>query len=276
MVKIIGNSVVKSDALSAAKSKEVVAGIRKSLQVVFAKEYATSSGNAVMYFNKRQREGFDISARVWDLAGQKRAEIADSVSAAIADGTSAKDMAKTLTKFLNEPDKIFRRVRDKNGKLVESQVRKDYKESKANAFRLARTEVNMSYKTADMERWQQQDFVKGYRVKLSNNPNHCDFCANLQGVYPKTFLFVSWHPQCRCSCIPILLSASEYDQYEDYILGIGNRPTVDYIESIPVGAANYIKANADKINAYSKKPYWVSDNPQFVTQLLKKTLTVKS
>jgi hypothetical protein len=277
---MIGQGVEHADAISAAKSKDYISSLfkdRKALDIVLAKEFKTSSGESVNYFAERKKNGFDISKRVWDLTGQKKAEISDSVRAALADGNSAKDMAKTIKKYLNEPDRVFRRVRDVNGKLVESQARKDYhpgqgvyKSSEANAFRLSRTEINISYKNADQQRWQQQDFVIGYRVKLSNNPNHCDFCAAMVGDYPKTFKFSGFHPACRCSCTPILLTKAEYDKYEDYILGIGEKPDIQYLKKIPDNASSYIKANADRIKGWTSQPYWVTQNPTFVNVLLGK------
>ena len=95
-----------------------------------------------------------------------------------------------------------------------------YRSSYKNAMRLARTEINMAYREAEYQRWQQLDFVVGFRIHLSNNhtilnskgepvPFH-DICDELAGDYPKTFKFVGWHPQCRCFVTPIL---SDYDEY---------------------------------------------------------------
>jgi hypothetical protein len=137
-------------------------------------------------------------------------------------------------------------------------------------FRLSRTEINGSYHRSDQSRWQQQDFVVGYRIKLSNNPNHCDFCASMVGDYPKTYKWFSFHPNCRCSCVPILLSKEEYSKYEDYLLGLGDKPDITYIENIPDKASKFIKANADMINGWKNPPMWATDNPNFVSELLNK------
>lgn len=274
----IGTGIQNADLISALKSKDYIASLfknRRAYEIVLAKEFKTTSGDATQYFSQRRKEGFNISARVWDIAGQKKAEISDSVAAGLAEGTSGKELAKSIQKYLKEPDKVFRRVRNAEGKLVESQARKNYhpgqgvyKSSEANAFRLSRTEINGSYKSADQQRWQQQDFVTGYRVKLSNNPNHCPFCEAMQGDYPKTFKWFSWHPQCRCSCTPILLSKEEYNKYEDYLLGLGEKPQIDYLDTIPSKASKFIEKNAEMINGWKSQPYWVRDNPQFVSNLL--------
>lgn len=280
IVKLLGAGAEQADALSAAKIAETIKTIEathEALKTVFAKEFATSSGSATAFFAQRKKEGFDISSRVWEITGQRAAEMTDAVQYAIDNGTAAAEMAKVLTPYLKNPDKVFRRVRDDNGNLVESQARKNYhpgqgiyKNSQANAFRLSRTEINGAYRMADQQRWLQQDFVIGYRVSLSNNSKHCDFCEKMQGIYPKTFKWFAFHPSCRCSCTPILMNNEQLDKLEDYLLGIGDKPEVNYVDSIPANATAFIKENADRINGWKSLPYWVTQNPGFINDLLKK------
>ena len=140
---------------------------------------------------------------------------------------SAQQLSKDVRQCLQQPDKLFRRVRDKNGNLQLSKAAKlyhpgrgVYRSSAQNAMRLARTEINMAYRQAEYLRWQQLDFVVGFRVCLSNNhtikdsKGHPipleDICDELAGDYPKTFKFVGWHPNCRCYVVPIM---SDYDEY---------------------------------------------------------------
>jgi hypothetical protein len=59
------------------------------------------------------------------------------------------------------------------------------------ARRLAATETNIAYRTADYTRWQDLDFVVGIEIKLSNNHTlngiaFRDICDELKGLYPKT------------------------------------------------------------------------------------------
>lgn len=102
--------------------------------------------------------------------------------------------------------KLFRRVRDEHGELQLSKRaavfhpgRGVYRSSYKNARRLAATETNIAYMTADYERWQQLDFVVGIEIKLSNNHTlngvpFTDICDDLKGRYPKDFKFTGWHP----------------------------------------------------------------------------------
>ena len=75
---------------------------------------------------------------------------------------------------MNEPDRLYRRVRDKGGNLRLSKAAKMYhpgqgvyRSSAKNAQRLTRTEINMAYRESEYLRWQQLDFIVGIRVMLS-------------------------------------------------------------------------------------------------------------
>ena len=75
-------------------------------------------------------------------------------------------MSRDVRRYLRNPDKLFRRVRDKHGNLRLSKAAKAYhpgrgvyRSSYRNALRLTATENNMAYRTADHLRWQQQPFV---------------------------------------------------------------------------------------------------------------------
>ena len=116
----------------------------------------------------------------------------------ILDGKPAAAMARDLKQYLKHPDKLFRRVRDERGILHLSKNAAAfhpgqgvYRSSYQNARRLAVTETNMAYRTADHERWQNLDFVVGIEIHLSSNhtckgrdgkPHRFeDICDQLQG-----------------------------------------------------------------------------------------------
>ena len=65
-------------------------------------------------------------------------------------------MSRDVCGYLRNPDKLFRRVRDKHGNLRLSKAAKAYhpgrgvyRSSYRNALRLTATENNMAYRTAD-------------------------------------------------------------------------------------------------------------------------------
>lgn len=151
-----------------------------------------------------------LSDRVWKLNAQFRQEIEMALDVAIADGVSASQLATHLKQYLKNPDALFRRYRDKNGVLQLSKNALAYKPGKGvyrsaykNAERLARTEINIAYRSADIERWQSLDFIAGYEIKRSRNLSACPICDMMAGVYPKSFVWVGNHPNCRCYMVPI-------------------------------------------------------------------------
>lgn len=264
----------KSARLSDEKIKELLfdAFRKPAVEVIIAKEFGTGSDVAQNIFQKRAKEGYKLSDRVWNLTKQKRFELDRAVKTAVGQGTPAKELAETIRKYLREPDKTFRRVKDANGNLVESQSRKEYKPGKgiyktseANAMRLARNEINIAYRTADFERWQGMDMIRGIVVKLSNRHPVFDICDYLKGEYPKTFKFTGWHPQCLCHAEPILISERDLSRYEDYLLGITEKePKFQQVSRVPDGLRTWMKDNKDRVKGWKSKPYWMADNKDFI------------
>ena len=151
-----------------------------------------------------------LSGRVWNLTQQYRTEIEMALDVAIHEGTPANQLTSVLKKYLQNPDTLFRKYRDKNGVLQLSQKSKEYRSGQGvyrsaykNAERLARTEINIAYRTADIERWQSMDMIAGYEIKRSKHPHSCEICDMMKGIYPKSFVWVGNHPNCRCYMTPV-------------------------------------------------------------------------
>lgn len=197
-------------------------------------------------------------------------------------------MSRDLRGYLQQPDKLFRRVRDAYGVLRLSQAAKAYhpgrgvyRSSYKNARRLAATETNIAYNTADYLRWQQLDFVVGIRVELSNNhtlngrPFH-DICDELsaprgsnntggRGCYPKDFKFTGWHPLCRCHALTILKTDDEIAEDTRRILA--GEPTdtgsVNRVDDMPQEFKEWVDSNAGRITGAANRgtlPYFIRDN----------------
>lgn len=154
-----------------------------------------------------------------------------------------------------------------------------YRSSYKNAMRLARTETNMAYRTADCERWKAMEFVRGFRVVLSKNHPCDDICNDLsadnendtsgKGEYPKGFVFKGWHPHCYCYCVPLLCTEDELMQLTDQILrgedtsgfapaGVIEQPNEQFLQ--------WVDNNKDRINeavserGWGSLPYFLQDN----------------
>ncbi len=236
------------------------------------RRYFSNNMNALDAFKKRKISGIGLSDMVWRYADQFKSEIELAIDCGLRDRLSANEMARELRQYLQEPNKLFRRVRDEHGNLGLSKAAKVfnprqgvYRSSVRNAQRLARTEINISYRNADHERWQQMDFVVGYEVKRSTNHSfYCPMCDGMAGKYPKDFKFSGWHPSCRCFVIPILMTDDEFWSWD----GRGEAPkgSVNEVKDMPKGFKHWEANNLDKISKLEKRgalPYFLRDNKGF-------------
>ena len=190
-------------------------------------------------------------------------------------------MSRDVLRYLRNPDKLFRRVRDKHGNLRLSKAAKAYhpgrgvyRSSYRNALRLTATENNMAYRTADHLRWQQQPFVIGIEVKLSNNHTckgvigrFVDICDDLAGVYPKDFKFVGWHPHCRCYCVPKQASKEEFMEYQQRLLNgedVSNYQFKGEVKDLPKNFKDWYTDNTDRIARAKSQPYFLRDNAKLI------------
>lgn len=244
------------------------------------RRYFNNNDDAREAFEKRKVNGLGLSDRVWQYTDQFKEEIELGLDVGIRNGMSADEMSRELRQYLKYPDKLFRRVRDEHGKLQLSKRaaafhpgRGMYRSSYKNARRLAATETNIAYRTADHERRQQLDFVVGIEIKLSKNHPEADICDDLKGRYPKDFKFTGWHPQCRCYTTGILKTKEELAEDTRRILAgeelDGN--SVNRVEDVPENFKQWIKDNESRYKAAEKRgtlPYFIKDNKKVVDGIL--------
>lgn len=230
--------------------------------------------DALKTFQTRKTNGLGLSDKIWNYAGQMKTQMEMGIDLAIGDGKSAQDLSRELKQYLVDPDKLFRRVRDKHGVLQLSKNAKayhpgqgKYRSSHKNAMRLTRTEINMAYRESDHLRWNQLDFVVGFEVMLSNNHPVYDICDVVKGKYPKEFKFIGWHPQCRCKAIPILQDPKEFDTDELNELTAAINGTeyekfqsVNTVYDVPKGFKDWIAENAERSKGWKSQPYFIKDN----------------
>lgn len=263
---------------------------------------------AMAAFIARSEKGLNLSQRVWKSCRQLRDEMEVAITVAVGDGTSAASMSRSVRKYLNDPDLMFRRFRYKDpetgewkrkwkkrvigedGKVhfidYDKAAYQDewtglgyYKSSAQNAMRVARTETNIAYRRADHERWQQMDFVLGQRVSLSHNHPKKDICDKLAGDYPPEFVFDGWHPQCFCMVTPILMDEDEILKMNEAMLeGKEYKPRGKRITQYPDNFKQWVRDNEEKIMSahdYGSDPYFVRNNFNAVQDILnpKKQLT---
>lgn len=277
----------------------------------FARYFKRNQEAMDAFFARKSADGgLNLSQRVWKYNGEFKEELENTLDLAIGEGTPAMQLASKVKEYLNDPDRWYRRFRykigeDENGKPIYGLKWKRriwdnetgtykwidakptkyhpgegrpgvYRSSARNAQRLARTETNIAYRTADYERWQQLDFVIGMRVRLSNNHPVTDICDLMADkLFPKDFKWTGWHPNCRCYMEPVLATEEDLDKMLDNILD-GKEPTENLklegeVKKMPEEFGDWIKANEERMEAARERgtlPYFVRDNESLVAAAL--------
>lgn len=242
--------------------------------------YFSTNDEAREAFIQRKTNGLNLSNRVWNYTNQFKEEIELGLDVSLRNGVSAEDMTKELRQYLKFPDKLFRRVRDEHGVLQLSKRAAAfhpgqgvYRSSFKNARRLAATETNIAYRTADYTRWQDLDFVVGIEIKLSNNHTlngiaFRDICDELKGLYPKTFKFTGWHPHCRCHAETVLKTEEEMAEDNRRIMA-GEEPvqgSKNEVKDVPDNFKQWLADNEDRAKRMSSVPYFIRDNVKFIPE----------
>ena len=226
-----------------------------------------------------KRGGVKLSPKVWKTVESSRKELEIIIQNNIIEGKGADVASREVRQYLKDPNKLFRRVKDKEtGEYKLSKAaqqyhpgRGRYRSSYMNARRLTVTEMNMATQAAESAAYASNPLIAGYEIRLSNNhtvkdpskkggvkPLH-DICDELQGRYPATFKFTGWHPHCRCTMIPILISAEERRK-----LAKARAEGKDYqpkgvITEMPANFNKWLEDNADRIERAKSLPYFLQD-----------------
>ena len=254
----------------------------------------------------KYKDGLGLSNRVWNYTNQARAEFEAGMSEVIEEGLSvgmsAEELGRKVRDKLKYPEMVYKRyhlkkltkegkkdviewrkkIVDEDGKVRFIKTELDmvgrgvYRSSRKNTLRLAATEINMAYRYADNVRWQSEPFIRGIRIRLSKN-HTCngkpfyDICDELQGDYPKSFMWSGWHPRCRCSASPILIPQEEMDEisnlseeeYQNY------RPK-DLITTMPSKFKDWFDKNKERVTesiSRGTQPYFIRDNKAIIDNL---------
>lgn len=244
----------------------------REMQPDTPQKYLKHNTKALEQFQQRKIYGETLSDRVWRYTDQFKEQIEYALDTGIRDGLSANEIARNLKKYLKEPDRLFRRIRDNKGGLTLSKAAKAYhpgqgvyRSSLKNALRLIRERANMAYRESDYLRWQQSDLIVGIRIQTSRGHKEwlekdwypkfkageapLEICDQLEGVYPKSFKFIGWHVQCKCLATPILK---------------GEMPEVS---DVPKQFKRWLKDNKDRIAVAEYKgntPRFLIENDQYV------------
>lgn len=214
---------------------------RKHIPTQFA-----SNEDALRAFQKRiDPNGLNISKRLWRLEPEYRKKVEDAITAGLQKGQGPVALANRVTKYLREFE----------GDKPLPKAACSKKNCHYAAYRLAYTEINMAYRTAEQERYKHMEDVVGMRIKTSEKSHkEADLCDVLAGDYPKTFKWTGWHPLCHCYSVPIFRTKREHD---------GGEEGADAVKRVPANYTKWVEENAAKIAAASRRrklPYFLADN----------------
>lgn len=267
--------------------------------------------SAAAHINAR-RGGIQASAQIWQQNAKKEIEII--VQNGMKEGKSPSEIAQSIRSYLKEPYRYEKSVYNPTtGRLERSDAAKDYhpgqgvyRSSYKNALRMARTEMTQAYRQAEWESYQNNPLIKAYEIRLSGNHTTMktvkgkrvpvpltDICDKLAGVYPKTFKWVGWHPQCRCLMIPITVSKSEFRELlearkaDREAKQQGKEATA--VKKLEQQAANrqlpkqftkWLEENRQRIETARKAdlmlPQWIIDNENIQTTHVPEPITLSS
>ncbi|WP_426292008.1 hypothetical protein ACN9ML_18410 [Dyadobacter endophyticus] len=271
IVKVISSGSKAEWLLAEQKNDDLVKRLfGKNLPKELENRFLGRNLDALAAFQKRKVDGLDLSKRVWRHTKHFKSEMEMALDVGLLEGRSAQQLSQDVHAYLDDPDKLFRRVRDARGQLHLSKRaalyhpgQGVYRSSSKNALRLTRTETNMAYRESDHERWKSMDFVVGIEIKRSNHPYECPTCGPLAGKYPKQFKFRGWHPQCRCHAVAILASREERDAMVNKILAGDNSnapASKNEVRDMPSNYNLWVDKNRQRLLTSANKPYFIRDN----------------
>ena len=252
----------------------------------------------------KTKNGLNLAQTIWNYCQQTKSEFEMAMSNTIADGikkgSSAEEIGKSIRRYLNDPDMMYRRYHtikvQKNGKkkdvvtwrrrrIIDGKVRfieeplekvgmGVYRSARKNALRVARTEINAAYHKARNERWQNEPFVIGQYIHVSPQHNIDDICNDLEGRYPKDYVWISWHPQCICTSDPITIQGEEKKEFYKRLMAgedMSNYVSPFAVLTMPEKYNQYIKDNSEaivKAGMKGKLAWHLQDNTKYWAHLL--------
>lgn len=252
----------------------------------------------------KTKNGLNLSQIIWNYCQQTKSEFEMAMSNTIADGikkgSSAEEVGKSIRKYLNDPDMMYRRYHtikvQKNGKkkdvvtwrrrrIIDGKVRfieeplekvgmGVYRSARKNALRVARTEINSAYHKARNERWEKEPFVIGQYIHVSPQHNIDDICNDLEGRYPKYFDWRSWHSNCMCTSDPITIQGEEKKEFYKRLMAgedMSNYVSPFAVLTMPEKYNQYIKDNSEaivKAGMRGKLAWHLQDNTKYWAHLL--------
>lgn len=304
VISLIEQGVTRAVLLSSQIQQSALSAYTR-MQGAAVDEWRTNTAKAFIESRMKRDGGLNLSDRVWNYTQQTKAEFEMAMSQVlekgISKGISAETLGRQIRQLLVNSDMMYRRyhlkklmsdgtkknvvewrrrVIDDNGKMhfVKEDLAKVgkgvYRSARQNALRLTITETNMAYNYANCKRWSDEPYVLGIRIRLSGNHPEEDICDELQGDYPKDFMWRGWHPRCRCTMSSILMDRNSEEwkklrsmNEKDYYA----YKSPNLVKDTPAAFKKWVKRNDKKISEArdnGRLPYFVKDNIETVGKIV--------
>ncbi|EFK36814.1 Uncharacterised protein [Chryseobacterium gleum] len=262
---------LKNDALKLATLNSISGKIPADILNKLKEAPMPRNAEALKAFQERKTGKFTISDRVWSITQNTKKELEFALDLGLSEGKSAQQLAREIKKYLREPDRLYRRVRDKHGNLTLSKNAKAYKpgqgvyrSSMANAVRLTKEENNLAYRESDQLRIMQNNDIVGYRIELSNRHKIVDICDDLRGLYPKNFIWRGWHIGCMCQRFTVRKTDKEIIDEINKGLNLPPERSENYISDVPEQFKTYMDENKAKMEGWKTQPSFMMDNKGYI------------
>ena len=193
----LGSSLINADG-SISKYSRDVSNYADSM-------WGKINYNAMEFLMRYQFTDEMLSSKIWNITYGATRALKQAINTAVLEGWSSSRLANLIKGFLNEPNRLYRRVR-KDGQLVLSKAAKGYtpgqgiyRSSYKNAMRLARTEINRAYTEGTLRYGATKPWIDGYIWRIGSG-NPCPICSDESGQF---FLKaeasgIPAHPHCMC------------------------------------------------------------------------------
>lgn len=304
VIAVMRQGIINATTI-AVNNQQVILANYTQMKGESVNNWRKATAKAFIDSRMKRDGGLNLSDRVWNYTEQTKSEFEAAMSCVLEDGikkgVDAETLGRKVRSYLNEPDMMYRRyhrkvlandgtkidvvewrrrVVDENGKMhfVKEDLAKVgtgvYRSARQNGLRLAITETNMAYNYANSKRWSEEPFVLGIRIRLSGNHPEPDICDELQGEYPKDFMWRGWHPRCRCSQSAILIDRDSEEwkhlrslpkeEYQKYV-------SPNAIKGFPSKFNKWLEQNEKKLlkaKENGKMPYFVRDNLKEISNYL--------
>jgi len=238
----IRNQWALAEKAAGAKIDGYLAGVKVAPGL--AQSWRAPNVGALNAFIDRTEAGMNLSDRVWRITDGIGKSMEDLIKKGVLEGESAIKLSRELKQFIRGKPIQY------GGTLIKG-ANINYQ-----AIRLAATEMNMAFRTADYIQNSRLPFVTGVTVELSAAHPRPDLCDSLAGHYPKGFIFTQWHALCICIATYETMPPDEFARY----LETGQIDRSRFTTDIPPNARQYLNENGARLQGYKNPPYFLRDN----------------